>query len=293
MKLKSNPKSPLAQAIGAVSTPAATGGESAHFGRSADFRQMFEVDLDRLRPRKDQPRRTFDEGELQSLAASIAARGVLQPILVRRRPAEEGEGEGTYEIVAGERRWRASRLAGRDRIRAILVDGDPAEIALIENIQRVDLTPVEEARGIKTLMDTHGYSQGQVAEVLGRSRVRVNETLRILDLMPDILACLTSDTPVPRTTLLQIAREADPERQRALWARAQGGAGEKAIRAARPGARPSGGAPAAEPAGAFFRDLARLSRRLPEVEPMKGRLDEARRREIAALRDRLDALLRV
>lgn len=290
MKLKPNQKSPLAQAIGAVATPSATGGESAHFGRSADFRQMFEVDLDRLHPRKDQPRRTFDEGELQSLAASIAARGVLQPILVRRRAAEEGE--GTYEIVAGERRWRASRLAGRDRIRAIVVDGDPAEIALIENIQRVDLTPVEEARGIKVLMDTHGYSQGQVAEVLGRSRVRVNETLRILDLTPDILACLTSDTSVPRTTLLQIAREEDPERQRALWARAQNGAGEKAIRAARPGARPSGRAPTAEPAGAFFRDLARLARRLPEVEPMKGRLDEARRREIAALRDRLDALLR-
>lgn len=285
MKLKANARNPLTQTVrAATSQAAAPQTDSAHFQRSRDFRQMFEVDLERVFPRADQPRRHFDEGELQSLAASIMARGVLQPILVRKR----AEGDDDYEIVAGERRWRASRLAGKDRIRAIIVDGDAAEIALIENMQRVDLTALEEAAGIQALMDSHGYAQGQVAEILGRSRVRVNETLRILSLPADILACLTSDNAVPRSTLLQIAREEDPVLQRKLWEQARSGAGEKAIRAARPRARHT------QPtqAGARFLDSAtRLSRALPPANIIQLSLSDQQRRELAALRDLLDSLL--
>lgn len=308
MKLKANPKSPLNQTVKvSAGSAAAPQGASAHFQRSADFRQMFEVDLDRLHPRADQPRRHFDEGELQALAASIAARGVLQPILVRRRDGQGDGGEGaSYDIVAGERRWRASRLAGRDRIRAIIVDGDPAEIALIENIQRVDLTPLEEARGIQALMQAHGYSQGQAADLLGRSRVRVNETLRILSLPPDLLADMEQGGEVPpRTILLQIAREEDPALQRRLWEQVRAGAGERAIRAARPPARaPGRPEDARSPAGAradamgeraaaldYLGRLIRASLSLPPIAPVRAVLSDPQRIRLRELRDHLNDVL--
>ncbi len=293
MKLKANPRNPLTQTVKVSATAsAAAQGTSAHFQRSADFRQMFEVDLDRLHPRADQPRRHFDDGELQALAASIAARGVLQPILVRKREAEEG----TYEIVAGERRWRASRLAGRDRIRAVTVEGDPAEIALIENIQRVDLTPLEEARGIAALMETHAYSQGQVAELLGRSRVRVNETLRILSLPPDLLSAMEKKGEVlPRTILLQIAREEDPAVQRRLWEQAGQGLGEKALRAARPAKSHSEVSPAPssdrQAARDYLAQLTRASLTLPPVAPVRAALSDPQRARLRELRDHLNAVL--
>lgn len=293
MKLKANPKNPLTQTVKVSNAAtAAPQGASAHFQRSADFRQMFEVDLDRLYPRADQPRRHFDDGELQALAASIAARGVLQPILVRKREAEEG----TYEIVAGERRWRASRLAGRDRIRAVTVEGDPAEIALIENIQRVDLTPLEEARGIAALMEAHAYSQGQVAELLGRSRVRVNETLRILSLPPDLLTSMERKGEVlPRTILLQIAREEDPALQRRLWEQASQGLGEKALRAARPAKPHSEVSPAPkadrQAARDYLAQLTRASLTLPPVAPVRAALSEPQRARLRELRDHLNAVL--
>ncbi|WP_173012782.1 ParB/RepB/Spo0J family partition protein [Niveispirillum sp. SYP-B3756] len=294
MKLKANPKSPLSQAVKAsAGTAAAPQGASAHFQRSADFRQMFEVDLDRVHPRPDQPRRHFDEGELQALASSIAARGVLQPILVRKR---EGDEDGHYELIAGERRWRASRLAGRDRIRALVVDGDPAEIALIENIQRVDLTALEEARAIQSLMQAHDYSQSQVADILGRSRVRVNETLRILSLPADLLNAMEGEgRGLPRTLLLQIAREEDPARQRTLYQQAISGAGEKALRAARPAKANSEKSPAPpeqlDQARDYLRALTRTSLALPPVAPVRAALSEPQRARLRELRDHLNAVL--
>jgi len=286
MKLKPNARNPLDQTVKAAGA-AIPQGQSAHFGRSPDFRQMFEVDLDRLHPRADQPRRHFDEAELQGLAASIAARGVLQPILVAKLPDREGE----YAIVAGERRWRASRLAGKDRIRAIVVDGNASEIALIENIQRVDLTPLEEALAIQSLMQTHGYTQGQVADVLGRSRVRVNETLRLLSLPADMLGQLGSGSDIPRTTLLQIAREEDPAVQRRLWDQARSGAGEKAIRAARPAGAGRSAATGGDAVGTVFAEMARLRRRLSLLEPHRPHLNADQQRELRGLRDALSDLL--
>jgi ParB family transcriptional regulator, chromosome partitioning protein len=301
MKLKANPKSPLNQTVKATAgTANAAQGASVHFQRSADFRPMFEIDLDRLHPRADQPRRHFDEGELQALAASIAARGVLQPILVRKRDEQGQDGEGSdasYEIVAGERRWRASRLAGRDRIRAVMVEGDPAEIALIENIQRVDLTPLEEARGIQALMSAHGYSQGQVAELLGRSRVRVNETLRILTLPPDLLTSMErGDEVLPRTILLQIAREEDAQTQRRLWEQARAGAGERVIRAARPPATGTAGERATAlsertQARDYLARLTRASLTLPPIAPIRAALSDPQRARLRELRDHLTEVL--
>ncbi len=142
-----------------------------------------------IEPRRDQPRKTFERESLEILADSIAAYGVLQPIIVRENPVSEG----TYEIIAGERRWRASKMAGLTEIPAVIFDGDElkaAQVALIENIQREDLNPVEEAMGYGELMDKFGLTQEQVSKQVGKSRSAVANMLRLLDLPTDVLAML-------------------------------------------------------------------------------------------------------
>ncbi|MBQ8330961.1 MAG: ParB/RepB/Spo0J family partition protein [Clostridia bacterium] len=142
-----------------------------------------------IEPRRDQPRKTFEREALELLADSIATYGVLQPIIVR-----ENEGmEGTYEIIAGERRWRAAKMAGLSEIPAIVFDGDElkaAQVALIENIQREDLNPVEEAMGYGALIDKFGLTQDQVAKQVGKNRSTVANMLRLLDLPDEVLEML-------------------------------------------------------------------------------------------------------
>ena len=136
-----------------------------------------------IEPNKDQPRRIFDEEALNELSDSIKKYGVIQPIIVSKK-------DDFYQIVAGERRWRASKLAGLTEIPAIVRENDEQknrEIALIENIQREDLNPIEKARGIKLLMDQYSLTQAQVAEVIGKSRSTVTNTLRILNLDPRVI----------------------------------------------------------------------------------------------------------
>lgn len=142
-----------------------------------------------IEPRRDQPRKTFDREPLEALADSIATYGVLQPIIVR----ENADLDGTYEIIAGERRWRAAKMAGLSEIPAIVFDGDElkaAQVALIENIQREDLNPVEEAMGYGALIDKFGLTQDQVAKQVGRSRSAVANMLRLLDLPDEVLEML-------------------------------------------------------------------------------------------------------
>jgi ParB family transcriptional regulator, chromosome partitioning protein len=146
-------------------------------------RQTRHVAIENIEPGSQQPRRMFDESELQSLAESIRERGVLQPILLRRR-AENGD---RLEIIAGERRWRAAQLAGLHEIPALVrefTDNEALEIALIENIQRSDLTALEEADGFQRLIDEHGHTQENVAQAVGKSRSHVANTLRLLALPP-------------------------------------------------------------------------------------------------------------
>ena len=140
-------------------------------------------------PRHDQPRKTFDREALEALADSIAAHGVLQPIIVR----ENDSLPGTYEIIAGERRWRASKMAGLTEIPAIVFDGDElkaAQVALIENIQREDLSPVEEAFAYGALIEKFGLTQDQVAKQVGKSRSAVANILRLLNLPDEVLTML-------------------------------------------------------------------------------------------------------
>ena len=145
--------------------------------------------ISEIEPRADQPRKQFDREALEALADSVAAYGVLQPILVRQNP----NFEGNFEIIAGERRWRAAKMAGLTEIPAIVLDGDDlkaAQIALIENVQREDLNVVEEAIAYQALMDRFDMTQEQVAQQVGKSRPAVANMLRLLDLPDEALELL-------------------------------------------------------------------------------------------------------
>jgi ParB family chromosome partitioning protein len=140
-----------------------------------------DIPIELLRRNPDQPRKVFSEEDIDELAASIREKGVIQPLLVRPAPGVAGE----YEIVAGERRWRAAQRAGLREMPVVvraLADGEVLEIAIIENVQRVDLNPIEEALGYKALMERFGRTQDAVAEAVGKSRPHVANALRLLNL---------------------------------------------------------------------------------------------------------------
>ena len=138
----------------------------------------------KVEPNPDQPRRDFDEEELQALADSIQEHGIIQPLTVRELRS------GYYQIIAGERRWRAARLANLAEIPVVIIEADDKkamELALIENLQRQDLNPVEEALGYRSLMDDYGLTQEEAAKRVGKSRPAVANALRLLGLAPEVL----------------------------------------------------------------------------------------------------------
>jgi len=146
------------------------------------------IRLSEVEPNPDQPRKIFDTEPLEALAESISQHGVIQPVVVRPK-------DGMYMIVTGERRWRAARMAGLSEIPVIIIEADDkkaAELALVENIQRKDLNPVEEARGYAALIDEFSYTQEEIAKKIGRSRSAVTNSLRLLDLPPKALDYLAS-----------------------------------------------------------------------------------------------------
>ena len=146
-----------------------------------------ELPVYKVEPNPDQPRREFDEGELQALSDSISVHGVIQPLTVREMP------NGYFQIIAGERRWRAARMAGLSDVPVVVIEADDKkamELALIENLQRQDLNPVEEALGYQTLMEEYGLTQEDTAQQVGKSRSAVANTLRLLALTPEVLELL-------------------------------------------------------------------------------------------------------
>ncbi len=157
---------------------------SASAGAREDLR---EVPVQSISPNPNQPRRRFDEDSLNALAQSLGDRGVLQPVLVRPKP------DGTYELIAGERRWRAAQIAGLDRIPALVRardDAEALEAALIENMAREDLNPVEEARACAALVEELGLTREEVGRRVGRGRVAVSNLMRLLDLPDEALQLL-------------------------------------------------------------------------------------------------------
>ena len=146
-----------------------------------DENELLILPLSKVEPRQEQPRERFDEAALQDLADSIAQYGLIQPITVRRLDS------GYYQIIAGERRWRAARLAGLEEVPVRVIEADDrrtAELALVENLQRQDLNPMEEARGYQSLMQDFGLTQEETARSVGRSRPAVANALRLLTLDP-------------------------------------------------------------------------------------------------------------
>ena len=168
-------------------------------GLGRDFNSLFEdnfidtkknaaeiLRISDIEPNPEQPRKYFDDAELASLAASIAEYGLLQPILV----TESALLPGTYRIIAGERRWRASRMAGLDEIPCVIFDGnelEAAQVSLVENIQRSDLNPIEEAMGYRALIERFGMTQDSVAQKIGKSRPAITNALRLLELPEEVL----------------------------------------------------------------------------------------------------------
>ena len=137
----------------------------------------------KVEPNPDQPRQDFDEEELQALADSITVHGIIQPLTVREMP------NGYYQIIAGERRWRAARMANLSDVPAVIIEADDKkamELALIENLQRQDLNPLEEALGYQTLMNEYGLTQEEAAGRVGKSRPAVANALRLLGLCPEV-----------------------------------------------------------------------------------------------------------
>ncbi len=164
-------------AILSVSSEGAKGGEE-------DLR---ELPIELISPNPKQPRRGFDQDSLQALAGSLGEQGVLQPVLVRPKPG------GTYELVAGERRWRAAGIAGLETIPALVREREDAaalEVALIENMAREDLSPIEEARACAALVEELGLTREDVGRRLGRSRVAVSNLVRLLDLPDEVIELL-------------------------------------------------------------------------------------------------------
>lgn len=158
---------------------------------AAPRRPDFMVPVERIRPNPDQPRRTFADEALQELAASVKEKGVIQPLIVRQAPDDSD----IYEIVAGERRWRAAQIAQLHELPVLLRDYNDTEVlevAIIENIQRADLNPIDEAAGYRQLMDRFGHTQDQLASALGKSRSHIANLMRLLGLPDEIQQYLVS-----------------------------------------------------------------------------------------------------
>ena len=173
-----------------------------------------------IEPKSGQPRKTFEAQPLEQLASSIATHGILQPILVRELP------NGKYQIVAGERRWRAAKLAGLVEVPVIVIDGDDreaAEIALVENVQREDLNPIEEAMAYRALADDYGMTQQELAAKVGKSREAVANLERLLDLPDEVLALVAAkELSAGHARTLLSLREAEDRIQTARRALAEG-----------------------------------------------------------------------
>src|SRR5271155_4806228 len=152
--------------------------------------ELRELPVEMIVANPKQPRRRFDEEALQALAGSLGERGVLQPVLVRAKPG------GTYELIAGERRWRAAQIAGLERIPALVRargDAEALELALIENMAREDLSSIEEARACAALVEELGLTREEVGRRVGRGRVAVSNLMRLLDLPDEVIELLEDD----------------------------------------------------------------------------------------------------
>ena len=197
------------------------------FGTSSDLPKIVEIDLTHIIPNPHQPRKQFDEESLNELKTSIERHGLIQPVTVKK--SEDSE---SYILVAGERRYRAHQMLGKKTIAAIITKGNLDEIALIENIQREDLKPLEEASAYAKMIERYSYTQEELANVIGKARSTVTNILKI-NLLPDEIKEECSTSNVSKSVLMEIAGLPDQEQQMAFWNRVRwGGMTVKAARRA-------------------------------------------------------------
>jgi ParB family chromosome partitioning protein len=216
-------------------------------GARESVEELRELPLDLISPNPKQPRRGFDEEGLHALARSLGEQGVLQPVLVRPLPG------GTYELVAGERRWRAAQIAGLEAIPALVREREDAatlEVALIENMAREDLSPIEEAQACAALVEELGLTREQVGRRVGRSRVAVSNLVRLLELPDDVIELLQRGVlSEGHGRALLLAEDHEARRRLARSAAEEGWS----VRVAEARARESNVAPPARPQGAARR----------------------------------------
>jgi ParB family chromosome partitioning protein len=174
---------------------------------------FYHVDISLILPSPDQPRKFFDKESLNELAVSIRQKGVLQPVIIRK------DDKGNIFLVAGERRLKAAKIAGLDKIPAIITKGNPAEIALIENLQREDLKPIEEAEALNRMIVEYGYTQDKLAQVLGKAKSTVSEIMSLSRLPNAIKNEVRRAELFPRRLLVEIAKQNTEEKMTALFAR--------------------------------------------------------------------------
>ena len=236
--------------------------QDVFFGTSPDLPRIVELDMATIVWNPDQPRRSIDPVRLQELADSIATNGLIHPITVKRADTDQ------YMIIAGERRCRAFALLDRASIPAIISEGSTDELALIENIQREDLTPIDEYQAIARLIEKHGYSQGDTATALGKSRVSINELMSLAGLASSILD-EASGTKVSKSILVEIARARDERVQLQLWEAHQAGASTvRSLRAQKNA--PAGQAPKPSPIATAIRAGRRFADALASIPPDEG-----------------------
>lgn len=215
-----------------------------------------EVMLSEVEPNRDQPRKTFDEKALAELSDSISKHGLIQPIIVTQKAS------GRYEIIAGERRWRACRMAGLRTVPVIireLSDRQAKEIALIENLQREDLNPVEEALGFRSLMVSYKMTQEELAEAMGKSRSAIANTLRLLELMPEELEALRQDKFSAGHARALLSAEKGSALRKSMLAAALSGASVRELEAMLKEKKASGGHSSFKPAKSNFYTEVELS----------------------------------
>jgi ParB family chromosome partitioning protein len=174
------------------------------------------VDIGQIKPDPNQPRQFFDETALNELAESIRQKGVLQPVIIRK------DSEDIIWLVAGERRWRAAQLAGLEKIPAIITTGNPAEISLIENIQRENLKPIEEAEAYARMIQESDYTHEKLSQVIGKARSTITETLS-LNKLPDDIKEEIRNSEHPKRLLLEVSKQESAEVMRALFEKIKSG----------------------------------------------------------------------
>jgi ParB family chromosome partitioning protein len=258
------------------------------FQTSPDLPQIIEVEIDQVVRNPNQPRKSFSEESLQELASSIERHGLIQPISVKKLDTDTGK--ATYLLVAGERRFRAFQRLGKTTIPAIVTMGDADEIALIENIQREDLNPLEEAEAMSLMMEQHRYTQEQLGQIIGKAQNTVSQFLGLLKLPEQVKEEYRAAPIASKSVLMEVARGKTEQEQIKLWRAAK--EGRLTVKAARERMNASDPSPRASDTEKVLASGSRFVKGLEALGGAgEGTLKEDEYSALRELRKRIDELI--